>query len=360
VLVTGAGGSIGSELSVQIASLRPQSLVLFERSENNLYTVGNTLADRGLEAGVAAVLGDVTDASRLDQVFAQYRPEIVFHAAAHKHVPLVEANPCEAVKNNVTGTRLLAEAAVKHAARRVVLISSDKAVSASSVMGATKRVGELVMGQQDFAGPTAFLTVRFGNVLGSNGSVVPRFLEQIKNGGPVTVTHPEVRRFFMLLPEAVQLVLHVAWQGRAGGTYVLDMGEQIKVADMARNLIRLSGLVPDEDVKIVFTGLRPGEKLFEELIGATETVQPSSVEKVFEVTSDERRAHGSFKAELLKLERAARRGDSTEVVRSLHRIVPDFNGRSWESAPEMVGRLKSRTATVALLRNRQDLATGAV
>ena len=190
--------------------------------------------------------------------------------------------------------------------------------------------------------------MRFGNVLGSNGSVVPRFLEQIKSGGPITITHPEIRRYFMLLPEAVQLILHVAGQGRDGGTYVLDMGEQIKIADMARNLIRLSGLVPDEDIKLAFVGLRPGEKLFEELIGARETVQPSSIQKVFEVISEESAAAGWFRAELRRLERFAKLGDSTEVMRTLRRIVPEFTGRPWDVAPETTGKLRAGAVAMPL------------
>jgi FlaA1/EpsC-like NDP-sugar epimerase len=361
VLVTGAGGSIGSELCLQIAALRPYSLVLYERNENGLYAVTNLLADRGLATGVTPVIGDITDDARLDAVFAQFRPEVVFHAAAHKHVPLMEANPCEAVKNNVIGTRLVADAAARHGVARFVLISTDKAVNPSSVMGTTKRVAELLVterGYESAGSPTAFLTVRFGNVLGSNGSAVPRFLEQIKSGGPITITHPEIRRFFMLLPEAVQLILHVAGQGRDGRTYVLDMGEQIKIADMARNLIRLSGLVPDEDIKLTFVGLRPGEKLFEELVGARETVQPSSIQKVFEVANEERQPEGWFREELLRLERFAKLGDSTEVIRSLRRIVPEFTGRPWDVATDVTGKLRAGADSMPLLAAQRGLLTG--
>ena len=341
VLVTGAGGSIGTELCMQVASLRPDVLVLYERSENSLYSVTNQLSDRGFAAGVHSILGDITDVVRLESTFAQFRPEIVFHAAAHKHVPLMESNPCEAVKNNVTGTRLVAEASVKYCVGKFVLVSSDKAVNPSSVMGATKRVAELVLKTHPHDRSTAFITVRFGNVLGSNGSVIPRFLEQIKSGGPVTVTHPEIRRFFMLLPEAVHLVLHAAGLGRDGGIYVLDMGEQIKVVDMARDLIRLSGLVPDEEIKLTFVGLRPGEKLFEELIGSREAVQPCSIPKVFQVTSLDPHQPAWFRAELRRVERAARMGDSTEVIRGLHRVLPEFVGRAWDSVPELAGKMRA-------------------
>jgi FlaA1/EpsC-like NDP-sugar epimerase len=274
----------------------------------------------------------------------------------------MEANPCEAVKNNVIGTRLVADAAARHGVARFVLISTDKAVNPSSVMGTTKRVAELIVterGQESPDSATAFLTVRFGNVLGSNGSAVPRFLEQIKSGGPITVTHPEIRRYFMLLPEAVQLILHVAGRGRDGRTYVLDMGEQIKIADMARNLIRLSGLVPDEDIKLAFVGLRPGEKLFEELVGERETVQPSSIQKVFEVTSDEPQPAEWFREELLKLERVAKLGDSTEVMRSLRRIVPEFRGRPWEVAPEATATLRTGADAMPLRAARRAMLTSA-
>jgi nucleoside-diphosphate-sugar epimerase len=264
VLVTGAGGSIGSELCRQIAAFGPSSLVLYERYENSLYTITNDLADRQGDVQIHSIIGDVTDVGRVDAVFTEHHPDVVFHAAAHKHVPLMEANPCEAIKNNVVGTRVVAEAAARHGVERFVLISTDKAANPSSVMGASKRVAELILQGMTDQSNTRFVTVRFGNVLGSNGSVIPRMLEQIRAGGPVTVTHPEIRRYFMLIPEAVSLVLQAAVFARDRETYVLDMGEQLKVLDMARNLIRLSGFVPDEDIPISFIGLRPGEKLTED------------------------------------------------------------------------------------------------
>jgi FlaA1/EpsC-like NDP-sugar epimerase len=323
VLVTGAGGSIGSELSRQIAALEPEMLVLYERYENSLYAIANDLESYG--SRVTSVIGDVTDTRRLNAVFAEYRPSIVFHAAAHKHVPLMECNVCEAVKNNITGTRRVAQAAEKHGAQQFVLISSDKAVNPSSVMGATKRVAELIL--QDLAnGDTAtrFMTVRFGNVLGSNGSVVPRFLEQIRAGGPVTVTHPEMRRFFMLIPEAVQLVLHAAALGEGGALYVLDMGEQIKLLDMARNLIRLSGLVPEEEIPITFTGPRPGEKLYEELVEAGEMLEQSSVDKILRVRSNAASLVAFLSAHITRLEQLAEEGDSAAVLEQLSLVVPAF------------------------------------
>ena len=283
ILVTGAGGSIGSELCRQIAQWSPARLVLYERYEGGLYAIESQLHDIWPDGAFAAVIGDVTDADRLDAVIRIERPEIIFHAAAHKHVPLMEMNPCEAVKNNVLGTLRVAEAAVRHGVGEFVLISTDKAVHPSSVMGATKRIAELIVQHLTASGPTRFVTVRFGNVLGSSGSVVPRFLEQVRAGGPVTVTHPEIRRYFMLIPEAVQLVLQAAALGEPGALYVLDMGEPIKLVDMARNLIRLSGHIPDEEIAIVFTGLRPGEKLSEDLVSDDEIVEASPVDKILQV-----------------------------------------------------------------------------
>jgi len=284
VMVTGAGGSIGSELCRQIVACRPSVMVLFERHENGLYAVASELARTAKvrTCPVYPVIGDVTDATRVNAVMAEHRPAIVFHAAAHKHVPLMEVSPCEAVKNNVGGTRVVAEAAHRAGVERFILISTDKAVNPTSVMGVTKRVAELMIQTMDQSWDGTFAGVRFGNVLGSNGSAVPRFLEQIRAGGPVTVTDPDMRRFFMLIPEAVQLVLHAATLARGGEIFVLEMGEQVKVLDMVKNLIWLSGFTLEE-IPIQIIGTRPGEKLYEELVGADETVEPSSVDKVSRV-----------------------------------------------------------------------------
>ncbi|HWF86447.1 MAG TPA: nucleoside-diphosphate sugar epimerase/dehydratase [Vicinamibacterales bacterium] len=325
VLITGAGGSIGSELSIQIAALGPASLVLLERYENSLYQLVNELEDRFDSTTIRPVIGDVTDVKRVEQVFAEYLPQLVFHAAAHKHVPMMEYNPCEAVKNNVAGTANVAQAAERWGVERFILISTDKAVNPSSVMGATKRIGELILQVRGGRSATRFAAVRFGNVLGSNGSVLPRFLEQIRAGGPVTVTHPEIRRFFMLIPEAVQLVLHAAALGEPEMVYVLEMGEQIKLVEMARNIIRCAGFVPDEEIQIAFVGLRPGEKLFEELIGAAETAEPSSVPKILRVRGASDYDVATLESEIERLILLAECGDSSSVVQQLRRLVPTFN-----------------------------------
>jgi FlaA1/EpsC-like NDP-sugar epimerase len=323
VLVTGAGGSIGSELCRQIAAFGPSSLVLYERYENSLYTITNDLADRQGGVQIHSIIGDVTDVGRVDAVFTEHHPDVVFHAAAHKHVPLMEANPCEAIKNNVVGTRVVAEAAARHGVERFVLISTDKAANPSSVMGASKRVAELILQGMTDQNNTRFVTVRFGNVLGSNGSVIPRMLDQIRAGGPVTVTHPEIRRYFMLIPEAVSLVLQAAVFARDRETYVLEMGEQLKVLDMARNLIRLSGFVPDKDIPISFVGLRPGEKLTEELIGEGESLEPSGTDKILRVRWPELQPEG-FADAAAALVRAAGQGRSAEVIDLLRHIIPTF------------------------------------
>jgi len=324
VMITGAGGSIGSEVARQIASFEPKELLLYERHENSLYNIHKELDDKKYSFPIIPLIGDITDAQRLSAVLERYRPQILFHAAAHKHVPLVEANPVEAVKNNCMGTRITAEAASLYGVEQFVHISTDKAVNPSSVMGATKRVAELVI--QDIArtSRTRFLLVRFGNVLGSSGSVLLRFQEQIRSGGPVTVTHPEIRRYFMLIPEAVQLVLQAATIGEQGQTYILDMGEQIKVLDIARSLIRLSGLVPGRDVPIRFVGLRPGEKLYEELVGEGEVAVSSPLDKILQIRTVNPLDFDVFREKLSALEVASSHDESSVVLERLKEIVPMF------------------------------------
>jgi FlaA1/EpsC-like NDP-sugar epimerase len=324
VMVTGAGGSIGSELCRQIAAFEPKALLLFERYENSLFAISNELHDRWPGLEIRPVVGDVGDAGRLAGVFGDWKPQIVFHAAAHKHVPLMELNPCEAVKNNVFGTQQLVEAASRFGVERFILISTDKAVNPTSAMGVSKRVAEMIVQAKNGSSGAVFAAVRFGNVLGSNGSVVPRFLEQIQAGGPVTVTHPEMRRFFMLIPEAVQLVMHAGALARGGEVFVLDMGEQIKVLDMARTLIRLAGFVPDEDIPIAITGLRPGEKLYEELVGTAESIEPSGTPKINRLQRSQPVDKAALGSHLVVLRRAADDSNVAELTRTLQALVPSY------------------------------------
>ena len=273
VMVTGAGGSIGAELCRQIARFEPSLLVLFELNEYALYGIEQEFA--GAKIPIVAVIGDVRNAGRLEAVFSRFNPAVVFHAAAYKHVPLMEVdNAWEAVQNNVLGTLCLARAARDHGSEKFVLVSTDKAVNPTNVMGATKRLSEQVCREMQRPGGMRFVVVRFGNVLGSTGSVIPKFREQIARGGPVTVTHPEVTRYFMSIPEAAQLVLQAGWMGEGGEIFVMEMGEPVKITDLARDMIRLSGF-SEEDIRIEFTGLRPGEKLYEELLSDRERTLPT-------------------------------------------------------------------------------------
>jgi FlaA1/EpsC-like NDP-sugar epimerase len=324
VLVTGAGGSIGSELCRQIAQYRPALLVLFERYENGLHALDLELRAKFPLVKVVTAVGDITVQDRITEVLAQTSPEILFHAAAHKHVPLMELNPKEAVRNNVLGTRTVAEAALAAGVERFVLISTDKAVNPTSVMGATKRVAEEFIQSLNRKGQTKFTVVRFGNVLGSNGSVVPIFTDQIRNGGPVTVTHPDIKRFFMTIPEAVQLVLQASVLGHGEDVFVLDMGEQIKVAELAKNMIVLSGLVPDQDIRIVYTGLRPGEKLFEELFEESEQVEPTAHPKIQRAVKQGVSSFEGIEQSILHLEMALNDGDDETAIRRLQEAVPSY------------------------------------
>lgn len=280
VLVTGAGGSIGSELCRQVASFEPECLILYECSENNLYHIQLDLKERYPGVQMESVLADILNLEKLDQIFALYRPQIVFHAAAYKHVPMMEINPFEAVQNNAIGTYQVMMAADRYGAEKFVLISTDKAVYPTSVMGATKRIAEMLVRYFNHQSRTKLVSVRFGNVLESNGSVVPLFRQQIKKGGPVKVTHPDIKRYFITIQEAVQLVLQASILGQGGEVFVLDMGEPIKIADLARTMIILSGYTPGEDIPIEFIGLRPGEKLFEELFEECEEVAQTRHEKI--------------------------------------------------------------------------------
>ena len=330
VLVTGAGGSIGAELARQVAGFDPACLVLLDHAENGLYYVHNELVSQYPSLAMHAVVADMRDADAVEQAFARFRPTVVFHAAAHKHVPLLEANPREAVLNNVVGTRNLLDAAERHWVGKFVLISTDKAVNPTSVMGATKRVCEMLMQSRSGRSHTRFAAVRFGNVLGSDGSVVPLFERQIRRGGPVTVTHPEARRFFMTIPEAVRLVLQAGAMGRGGEVFLLDMGEQVRIADLARQLIRMAGLREGEDIEIVYTGLRPGEKLFEELHSDAERMRITRHERIL-VWDLDAPPESELLEDVDELETRARVGDAAGVRLQLQRIVPEYREPTLES-----------------------------
>jgi FlaA1/EpsC-like NDP-sugar epimerase len=323
LLVTGAGGSIGSELCRQVAKFNPKKLVLFERSENDLFKISTELSATFPGLKFVPVVGDILDVARLRETFALHRPSSVFHAAAYKHVPMMELNCFQAVTNNVFGTYNVALVARQFEAEDFVHISSDKAVNPSNVMGVTKRISELViLGLQDQQ--TRFVALRFGNVLGSNGSVVPLFERQIANGGPVLVTHPEATRYFMTIPEAVQLVLQASTMGRGGEIFILKMGEPVRIVELANNLIRLSGYEPEKEIKIVFTGLRPGEKLVEELLLAQEGISSTSHEDVCVLTGgfvDFRRLRKS----LDDLARIVETRNVNALVAKLREIVPEYN-----------------------------------
>ena len=281
VLVTGGVGSIGSEICRQVLAYGAKKLIIFDINENGLFYLDNQLKKDYDPARYALKLGSIRDKDRLQEIFKEYKPQIVFHAAAHKHVPMMEGNPKEAIKNNVFGTIKVAQTAIFNDAEKFILISTDKAVNPTNIMGASKRIAEMVIQMFDGVSKTELAAVRFGNVLGSNGSVVPFFLAQIKAGGPVTVTHPDMKRYFMTIPEAVQLVLEAGTMAAGGEIFVLDMGQPVKIYDLACDLIRLSGLRPEKDIKIVFTGLRPGEKLFEEISLAEEDTTKTSNNKIF-------------------------------------------------------------------------------
>lgn len=335
VLVTGGGGSIGSELCRQVARLGAQSLTVLERSELNLYTIEQELRGEFPDLVFEPALGDCGDAAACDRVFARARPEVVFHAAAFKQVPLLERQLREAFRNNVLGTRVAAEAAARHGSRCFVLISTDKAVNPSSIMGATKRIAEIWC--QNFArqSTTRFVTVRFGNVLDSAGSVVPLFREQIRQGGPVTVTHPEVRRYFMTIPEACQLILQASVLGHGGEIFALDMGEPIRIRDLAEQMIRLAGKAPGREVEIVYTGLRPGEKLFEELFHPQEHYTTTAHEKIL-LARPRPLSWDLLLVQLRAAESAVEKFDEDALRRIVNQLLPEFGGAAASPVADVV------------------------
>ena len=325
-MVTGGGGSIGSELVRQIANYSPKQIIIVDIYENNAYDIQQELIlEHGSELNLATVIASVRDYDKMEQIFKEYKPELVWHAAAHKHVPLMETVPCEAVKNNIFGTYNVATLAQKYGVKKFVMISTDKAVNPTNVMGATKRCCEMIMQYmgQNTTG-TEFVTTRFGNVLGSNGSVVPLFRRQIESGKPITVTHPDIIRYFMTIPEAVSLVLQAAGMAKGGEIFVLDMGKPVKITTLAENLCRMYGKVPYKDVEIKFTGLRPGEKLFEELLMDEEGLKQTANEKIFignQIDIDKE----TLLAKLQNLRKCAEDNDDDRVVELLADIVPTFD-----------------------------------
>jgi len=325
ILITGAGGSIGSEMCRQVCNFRPKLLLLGEQSENPLFYIEKELLQKFPEVSTKALVCDITDRERVDELFERYHPEVVIHAAAHKHVPLMELNPGEAVKNNVVGTQVVADASNYFGTKNFVMISTDKAVNPTSIMGASKRIAEMYIQDLSKSSRTHFVTVRFGNVLDSQGSVVPIFKKQIARGGPVTVTHPEMKRYFMVIPEAVQLVLQAATMGKGGEIFVLDMGEPVKIMDLAKELITLSGFRPGEDIEVVITGPRPGEKLFEELSITGEDMQSTRHPKIV-IWKNAPMNHDRLLSCITEILDVANKEDYEAIAAKIRELVPEYTG----------------------------------
>jgi FlaA1/EpsC-like NDP-sugar epimerase len=331
VLITGAGGSIGSELCRQVCRYVPARIIVLDNSEYNLYTIDEELR-RIVPAGrLTSLLGDVRDATRMRRVFETWRPEVVLHAAAYKHVPLVEENPTEGVKANVFGTCVIADLAVEYGAEKFLLVSTDKAVNPTNVMGVSKRAAEIYCQALNGRSSTAFITIRFGNVLGSAGSVVPLFRKQIEAGGPVTVTHPDITRFFMTIPEAASLILQAAAMGRGGEVFVLEMGEPVRIADLARQMIRLYGREPDSEIEIRYIGLRPGEKMHEELFHSAENLVGTRHPKIMQ--AEARKVDWNWlRRELALIASACEQHDADTIRLALRTVVPEFEDASIQHA----------------------------
>lgn len=320
VLITGAGGSIGSEIVRQVAKMQPKKLLLLGKGENSIYEITQELKINCPEVKTVPIIADIRDKERIKAIMDYFEPQVVFHAAAHKHVPLMEYQPAEAVRNNILGTKVVADEAAAHNVETFVMISTDKAVNPTSVMGCTKRVAEMYVQSMNKNSGTRFVAVRFGNVLGSRGSVIPLFKKQIAKGGPVTVTHPDMKRYFMTIPEASQLVLQAGAMAKGGEVFVLDMGEPVRIYDLAKDLITLSGLIPDKDIEIKITGLRPGEKLFEELLSAEDGTEKTTHKKIFTARIKEIDKAG-LDREISKILGIT---DGEKVVAALQKIVPTY------------------------------------
>ena len=327
VLVTGAAGSIGSEIVRQLTHFKPSLIVLFDQAESPLYDIELELKEDFSCSDYKIEIGDIRDRRRVEGIFSTYHPDIVYHAAAYKHVPMMEKHPLESVKTNVFGTKNVADCAVKYGAKRFVMISTDKAVNPTNVMGASKRIAEIYTQSLNKVADTCFITTRFGNVLGSNGSVIPRFKKQIEAGGPITVTHTDITRFFMTIPEACQLVLQAGALGNGGEIFVFDMGKSVRIVDLARKMIKLSGYEVGKDIHIVFTGLRPGEKLYEEVLNVKETTLPTVHERI-KIAKVREYNYADVKASIERLHQALEMGDNFGVVRQMKYIVPEFKSKN--------------------------------
>ncbi len=325
ILVTGAGGSIGSEMCRQLCKFNPKLLLLVEQAENPLFYIERELCKQFVDVTVKAIICDITDRTRVDEIFGEYKPQVVIHAAAHKHVPLMELNAGEAIKNNISGTQVVADIADQYGAANFVMISTDKAVNPTSIMGSSKRIAEMYIQDLSRTSKTHFVTVRFGNVLGSEGSVVPIFKKQIAEGGPVTVTHPEMKRYFMTVPEASQLVLQAATMGKGGEIFVLDMGEPVKIVDLARELITLSGFRPGEDIEVTFTSPRSGEKLFEELSIEGEDMQRTRHSKI-SIWKNIPMERETLRAGINELVTIAKNQTYSEITQKIKELVPEYTG----------------------------------
>ena len=327
VVVTGAAGSIGSEMVRQIIKYNPKKLILFDQAETPLYDIEMEL-NENLSCDIEIVIGDVADYSRVEKIFSLFNPNIIYHAAAYKHVPMMEGNPAEAIKNNVLGTKVVADLAVKYKVSKFVMVSTDKAVNPTNVMGASKRIAEIyIQSLNDKSNTTAFVTTRFGNVLGSNGSVIPRFRQQITEGGPITVTHPQITRFFMTIPEACQLVLEAGMMGNGGEIFIFDMGKSVKIVDLAKKMIKLWGLQLGKDIQIIFTGLRPGEKLYEELLANKENTIPTHHSKIM-IAKVIKHNYDIVTINIQELIKLSTLYNNMNIVKKMKDIVPEFISRN--------------------------------
>lgn len=329
VLVTGGAGSIGSELVRQIVHYNPKKLIAFDQAESPLYELQQELSRQGLKEQCDFVIGDIRQYGRLKRLFDYFQPEIVFHAAAYKHVPLMEENPSEALLTNVQGTKHLADLTLEFDVKKFIFVSTDKAVNPTNVMGATKRLAEIYVQSKNSVGETQFITTRFGNVLGSNGSVIPLFKKQIENGGPITVTHPEVTRFFMTIPEAVQLVLEASAMGKGAEIFVFDMGQSVKIIDLARKMIALAGLEEGKDIQIEISGLRPGEKIYEELLTSDESSLPTHHPKIM-IAKTRESDHEKIKSQLTDIDELFTAQNNETIVQKIKALVPEFKSQNSE------------------------------